>query len=71
MPNGPLSDHDLIILHQERLKNIQRRIEEIEDRLEQETVTKDAFLPVKALAYGLTGALLLGVVGALLRLALR
>jgi len=71
VPNGPLSDHDLIILHQERLKNIQRRIEEIEDRLEQETVTKDAFLPVKALAYGLTGALLLGVVGALLRLALR
>lgn len=55
---------------QAKLDNITQDITEIKSILNANYVTRDAFEPVRLLVYGLTGVLLLAIVGALAKLVI-
>lgn len=60
------TDHDLLI----ELRTIVLLMKQQLDQMTNNFVTQDQFSPVKTIAYGLVGAISLGVVGALLSLVL-
>lgn len=70
VPPPHLSDHDLLLQVWVRQERVLMRLRALEERMK-ETVSKDAFLPVRLIAYGLTTLLLVGTVGAIIRLVLR
>jgi len=51
--------------------NIAGLPEKIKKAMEERYVSKDSFEPVKKVVYGLVGAILLGVIGAILALAFK
>ena len=66
-----LNDQDvkeMLARMDERTKNTQEDIAEIKARLSDKYVTVEAFEPVRRVVFGLVAALVLGVVGALLKL---
>ena len=52
------------------LEYIQRDVQEIKQKLETDYVSRDEFIPIKNLVYGLAGSILLGVLGAIGKLLL-
>ena len=53
------------------IRYIQRDIAEINIKLDDKYVTKDEFIPVRNVVYGLVGIILLSVIGAILTIVLR
>ena len=54
-----------------KLDYIQRDINEIKKRLEDEYVTRQEFQPIKSIVYGMVSVILLGVIGAIVTLVLK
>jgi hypothetical protein len=52
------------------LKYIKEQIGEIKDKMEHSYVTVDQFEPVKRIAYGVVGLILIAVVGSLMTLVI-
>lgn len=50
------------------IRYIKKSVDDLNDKVDHNYVTKDEFRPVKSLVYGLVGLILVSVVGALLAL---
>lgn len=57
-----LSDHDLLVRIDEKVVAVHARMDEF--------VTRQEFLPVQRVVYGLVGMILVGIIGAIIRLVL-
>lgn len=55
----------------ERVANIDKKVDEINIKLDAHYVTKDEFEPIRMLVYGMAGLILTGVVIALISLVLK
>ena len=53
------------------LKDVYEAISEIREELSSKYVTKDAFIPVRNIVYGLVTAILLSFIGAVITLVIR
>ncbi len=76
MTNGQFNGEDRILLRDidRKVASVQTELEGIQGRLERNDenfVTKDAFMPVARIAYGLAGSILTSVIGAILWLLLK
>ena len=63
------NSHDRFADKKDHIESL-KKIDEIIETLDSKYVSVDAFSPIRKLAYGLTGAILLAVVGAILALIL-
>jgi len=68
MPSQTQLDIAVIL---EKISNIEGDIKKINEKLEKEYVTVEAFGPVKSIVYGLVSLILVAVVGALIALVIR
>jgi ABC-type phosphate transport system permease subunit len=66
-----MSDETNIAVMASNVADIKNTVSKIENRLDYNYVTKEAFDPVKKLVYGLVGLILISVVVALLALVLK
>ena len=54
-----------------KLDYIQRDVAKINEKLDHEYVTKEEFMPVKNIVYGMVGVILLTVLGAIVALVIK
>lgn len=68
MPSQTQLDIAVIL---EKISNIEGDIKKINEKLEKEYVTVEAFTPVKSIVYGLVSLILVAVISALIALVIR
>lgn len=66
----PTTETQLAVMNQ-RLETIEATLSAIVDKLENHYVTQDQFKPVKNVVYGMTGLMLVAIVGALIKLVIK
>ena len=71
MPDGSENNHDALLARlDERSKSMKESLDKLIDALPKNYVNKEDFDPVKRIVYGLTGAVLFAVFGAIIKLVL-
>lgn len=53
-----------------KMTNVERRVESIEKKIDEDYVTQDQFAPVRTIVFGLVGLILTAVVGGLVGLVI-
>ncbi len=70
MPPTAKSEAVKLALMANNIKHIRKRVEKIDEKLEENYVTHIEFEPIKKLVYGLVALILVAVVGAIIGLVI-